>query len=346
MNHYSQFPGESTSPLIVFRYDLRTEELYASGEGLCLSPEPGVMGEAFEAPPGDEDRIEGNEIGGVFRTVSDTGKPAERMIRVRVDGVDAMVRCMLIPEFDRSGRPVSIIGISRDPLQDEPPAGMVEELARKNDLMLKEIHHRVKNNLQIIESLLRLQAGKGTNSGFSVFYEKYMRRVHAIALIQDRMYRTADLTRIDMHDAISRLVADLRGQFPHKRIDVDISCGADAASLDIITAIPCALIINELVCNSLEHAFQGGGGTIVVTLQRQRSDGYDYMLEVGDNGSGLGLAACIDSPGAFGLELVSILVKQLRGNAQIITCRGFWCRIRFPAGVRHVRETAGQAGRL
>jgi two-component sensor histidine kinase len=336
MNAYSQVRG-ATSPLIVFRYDLRTEELYASGEGLCLSPEPDVMGEAHEAPPGNEDRIEGSAIDAVFRTVSDAGKPAERMIRVQVDGVDTMVRCMLIPEFDRSGRPVSIIGISHDPLQDDPPAGMVEELARRNDLMLKEIHHRVKNNLQIIESLLRLQAGKATNSGFSVFYEKYMRRVHAIALIQDRMYRTGDLTRIDMNDAIGRLVADLRCQFPHKRIDVDINCGADAASLDIITAIPCALIINELVCNSLEHAFPGGDGAIVVTLERQQSGGYDYLLEVGDNGSGLGQIAGSDSPGAFGLELVSILVKQLRGSAQVLTCRGFWCRIRFPAGARHVR---------
>jgi two-component sensor histidine kinase len=187
--------------------------------------------------------------------------------------------------------------------------------ATEKDALVREIHHRVKNNLNVIASLLSLQA-EHVNSveDAMVAFEESKNRIYSIARVHESLYGTDNLSAVDMSMYIRELVYDLRTA--HGRDDtVDIRLHVEQIDLGIEMAIPCGIILNELLTNSYRHAFpQQRRGEISVTFSLVSGD--RYQLIVSDDGIGLTAAAAEGSSRSLGMRLVRILVEQLNGTVK------------------------------
>jgi PAS domain S-box-containing protein len=206
---------------------------------------------------------------------------------------------------------------------------------KEKEVLLKEIHHRVKNNMQVISSLLNLQSGRIKNQDILKMFKESQDRIRSMSLIHERLYQSADLAKIDFSHYIRNLANHL---FQSYRIDpeaVVLRTNVKDVSLDINKAIPCGLIINELVSNSLKYAFpevEGSGRKNVkkgeIDIRLSSSDG-KVMLLIKDNGTGLPEDLDIETADSFGLQLVTTLVAQLNGKIDIKRKPGATFKITF-----------------
>jgi hypothetical protein len=187
---------------------------------------------------------------------------------------------------------------------------------REKEVLLKEIHHRVKNNLQIVSSLLYLQITRTEHPGAVSALRESQSRVKSMALIHEKLYRSPDLASIDMGSYTKSLDSDLRNTLRTEAASVRLTLNIENIPLGISEAIPCGLIINELVSNSLKHAFPGGKGG-EVTIQLARADSNCITLSVSDNGVGIPEEMDIRSLPSLGLSLVHSLVEQLGGTLRL-----------------------------
>lgn len=223
-------------------------------------------------------------------------------------------------------------------------SALQEELARRQELtaqlslslqqkeaLLREIHHRVKNNLQVIASLLGLQSQYIQDPKALAVFQEGQARVRAMGLIHEQLYSSGDLTRLD----VAAYVRELAGQLiaascvhPHT---VDLQVEASEVWLGIDTAVPCGLIINELISNALKHAFPADfEGHARVTL-RMWQEGDEVQLTVSDNGIGLPTDLDYRHAETLGLQLVMILTRQLEGTVDLVRESGTTFHIRFPS---------------
>lgn len=204
----------------------------------------------------------------------------------------------------------------------------------EKELLLKEVHHRVKNNMQVISSLLNIQAETAGSEVFANLLGESQQRIKSMALIHENLYQSDNLLEIDFEDYINMLTNSLCRFYavPGVRVQLDVEV-ADIA-LDLETAVPCGLIINELVSNSLKHAFRGhvGNGRISVSFLRS---GCGYLLRVHDDGKGLPAEFSIEKSSSMGMEIVSILTHQLDGELRLIEGTGTTFEIQFPHKVKH-----------
>ncbi len=204
----------------------------------------------------------------------------------------------------------------------------------EKEVLLKEVHHRVKNNLQIISSLLNLQMGQSSDPLLLEGLRESQTRVRAMALIHEKLYQSDDLSKIDMASYISSLTSALITTYRMGLEKVEIKVDSANIYLDLESAIPCGLIINELISNSLKYAFPDDKtGTIHVSLVEP---GYgEYRLLVEDNGVGLPKGFAIENGSSLGLKLVSGLVKQLEGKMKVSNEVGVNFEIRFSRDISH-----------
>lgn len=209
---------------------------------------------------------------------------------------------------------------------------------REKDVLLKEIHHRVKNNMQVIYSLLNLQAKGMDDKAVRAKFEESRDRVNSMALIHEKLYRSADLAHIDFKEYLKSLVRGIADT--HKRHGVAISVDMDPVALDVNVGIPCGLIVNELVSNSLKHAFPDGRtGTIAVGIRI--NSGGDNVLFVEDNGIGFPADLDFRNTSSLGLQLVNGLTGQINGSIRLSRQTGTGLSITFP-GTSNIR--GGQDG--
>jgi PAS domain S-box-containing protein len=202
---------------------------------------------------------------------------------------------------------------------------------REKEILLKEIHHRVKNNLQIISSLLNLQSAHIRDPRALEVFKEGQGRVRSMALIHEKLYQSADLARVDFSEYIRNLAAYLFRSYEVNAGAVTLNVEAEDVLLGVDTAIPCGLIINELVSNSLKHAFPGATrGAINITL---RPDGGERLtLCVSDDGVGLPEGFdLLDTP-SLGLQLVNTLARQLGGEVEVGDGAGARFSITFRKG--------------
>jgi len=197
----------------------------------------------------------------------------------------------------------------------------IKESLKEKEVMLREIHHRVKNNMQIIISLLRLQAREAKSDEASEMFRKSQSRIMTMALIHEKLYRSENLSEIEFGSYIKILIDHLLSSYavnPNKfHLETDIK----NIFLDINRAIPCGLIINELVTNSITHAFpEDKEGSIKVAMSRTEDD--HYMLTVNDDGVGFPEGINIRDARSLGLQLVNDLVLQLHGSIEIERKKG------------------------
>ena len=205
--------------------------------------------------------------------------------------------------------------------------GQALAMLGEKEVLLKEIHHRVKNNLQIISSLLSLQSGSSSEESLAKKFRDSQDRIRTMALIHEKLYQSSDLSHIDFGEYVGSLTGYLSRSYQvggKVRMDLDIP----DISLDIDVAIPCGLIINELVSNSLKYAFpEGQSGKIYISLA-QGTGGYE--LTVGDDGKGLSQGFDFHTSPTLGLLLVNTLVEQLDGTMVLDGIHGTCFRITFP----------------
>ncbi|MGH7529642.1 MAG: sensor histidine kinase [Gemmatimonadales bacterium] len=215
---------------------------------------------------------------------------------------------------DARGMPVMLQGVAFDITEAKRAEEGVRAALREKELLLKEIHHRVKNNLQITSSLLRLQLDRVADGDARLVLRESQDRIHSMALVHELLYRSPDLSRVNFGEYLETLLRHLFRSHgvDVRRISYHVDVPAGDVGLDV--AMPCALIVNELVANSLKHAFPGDrGGTIAVALH-ERPDGYE--LRVRDTGVGMSAAPDPGTAETLGLQLVRTLTEQLGGRLE------------------------------
>lgn len=193
----------------------------------------------------------------------------------------------------------------------------IRESLEEKEVMLKEIHHRVKNNLAVISALLTLQSDYVKDiEAKELFYES-VGRIKTMALIHEKLYQTEMFASIEMGEYIHQLVASIQETYLEKNNQIRFDLECDKTTLDITRAIPCGLIINELLTNACKHAFKGKK-TGVVTLKLKKSSNSDEcLLEVSDNGTGIPDVALTKGNGSLGITIIRGLAGQLNANLNI-----------------------------
>jgi len=216
-------------------------------------------------------------------------------------------------EFKGKSKGLMVVG--RDISERKKAEKRIKNSLKEKEVLLKEIHHRVKNNMQIISSLLSLQEMTLKDKTVQRMFRESQTRIRSMALIHDKLYRSKDLTRIDIGEYIDDLVIDLFRAYDINPTFVTLENKVENIYFEPDTAIPCCLIINELIANSLKHAFPGGKGNITVNLSANNSD--TYTLIIRDNGIGYPESYDYRSAQTLGFQLVPMFVKKLHGTMEI-----------------------------
>jgi two-component sensor histidine kinase len=203
---------------------------------------------------------------------------------------------------------------------------------REKEVLLKEIHHRVKNNLQVISSLLNLQAAHLPEASARNLFSEAQRRVQSIALVHERLYQSKDLSHIGFDEYVHALIENLFYTQDARGRGIDAKLALGSIQLSIDAAIPCGLIVNELVTNSLKYAFpEGRTGTI--SIHMSANDNGRIELQVSDDGVGLPAGFDPRDTASLGLELVFAFAQQLAANVEVLRDHGTGFRFDFPSNV-------------
>jgi PAS domain S-box-containing protein len=220
---------------------------------------------------------------------------------------------------------ISITDITERKLIEQHITKSLEE----KDTLLKEIHHRVKNNMQIISSLLTLQAASLKDKKVSDIFVQCKLRIQSMALVHEKLYQTEDLANINLRVYIKSLVHSIFDSYGKDREKIMSQFDIGEITLDIDTAIPLGLIINELVSNSLKYAFsENGAGEIGIFLHESGEE--SFMMKVRDNGIGFPENIDFRKTDTLGLQLVTILTEtQLHGRVELYRNKGTEFRISF-----------------
>lgn len=219
-----------------------------------------------------------------------------------------IVFILLVYNFQIKRKSIRLLHAKNEEL-NKLNAIIVDSLKEK-DILLKEIHHRVKNNLQLVMSLLNIQAQDSQNISIEDFLEKGQSRIATMSLIHQNLYLSDNFAHIDFQTYLETLVSNIKSTFNENKVAIAIDTHGNKFDLD--TAIPLGLIINEIVCNALKHAFpEDMEGQIQIAIQKKESNFFE--LVIGDNGIG---TAITKKSNSIGLELVSLLVMQLRGKIE------------------------------
>jgi len=203
----------------------------------------------------------------------------------------------------------------------------------EKEILLKEVHHRVKNNLQLITSMLKLQSRTLNDPGAIEMLQESQNRIRSMAIVHEKLYSTGDMVNVDFSDYIRTITSFLFQTHEHASGGVDLVLDVERVHLKLDTAIPCGLIVNELVTNSLKHAFpktRGKStkkGKIEVSLKEKKDQ---MVMVVKDNGVGIKKGFDPKSANSLGLKIVENLSKQLDGQLSINRRGGTRFMLTFP----------------
>jgi len=259
----------------------------------------------------------------------------------RKDGTNITVETVTSLIKSHDGAITGYVAIIRDITERKRSEEQIKASLQEKEVMLKEIHHRVKNNMQVISSLLKLQSRHIKNKEALEMFKESQSRLRLMALIHEKLYKYKDLARIDSVEYIRSLTGYLLHTYSMSPSLIRLNTDIKDVFLAINTAIPCGLIINELVSNAIKHAFQDGkGGEINIALHHINKNKLELI--VSDNGIGIPKDMDFRNTESIGMQLVITLVAQLKGTIELDTCPssllvgsrrasvGTAFRIRFP----------------
>jgi two-component sensor histidine kinase len=205
-----------------------------------------------------------------------------------------------------------------------------EAALKQKDMLVKEIHHRVKNNLQIVSSLLSLQSGYNPDPLVKEMIADSQQRIQSMALIHEILYQSRDSGSINMADYLRTLAAHLLRSYRTDDTQITLTLSVDQILLDVDTAIPCGLLLNELISNCLKHAFPDRRkGEVSIVLHADPSD--QVTLTIRDDGIGFPADLDFRNSNTLGLQLVTGLVEQLQGTITMARHVGCAFTITFSA---------------
>ncbi|MFC4096316.1 sensor histidine kinase [Euzebyella saccharophila] len=193
----------------------------------------------------------------------------------------------------------------------------IESQLRERDTLIKEIHHRVKNNLQVVASLLSLQSSFIEDESIKVLFRYSQYRINSMGMVHEMLYKSGDLSRIDYKEYVTELVNALIQSMKGRGTNIKLKTEIDNIHLNLDTSIPLGLIVNEIVTNSLKYGFANENeGTIFIKLKRIESSNHNYKLIVSDDGVGFPDTINFRNTKSLGLKLIHKLTLQLRGNIE------------------------------
>ncbi len=258
----------------------------------------------------------------ILRTLNEDGKFKEHEVdMLKKDGT------ILNVLVSASSNGETISGMTMDITDKRKTQNQIKRSLKVKDMLLKEIHHRVKNNLMVISSLLSLQSRYIKDEASKSIFKDSQNRARSMALTHELLYQSSDLKRINFGSYVNKLTSELFSVYvtdPNKiKLDMDI----DDVMLDINTAIPLGLIVNELVSNSMKHAFPNNKeGNIVIKF---KLDDGNYSMIVSDNGVGFPQDYNIQNSDSLGLKIVNSLTEQIDGEIKIEISNGTKFIIKF-----------------
>lgn len=234
-----------------------------------------------------------------------------------------------ISKFDFNGQTMFTV-ILRDVTQRMLAEEKIRTSLREKEALLKEIHHRVKNNLQVVSSLLGLQSRTVSDEQMRKKFQESQNRIHSMALLHESLYQSENLSQIDFPDYIRQLAAHLFHSYGVAPERIHLRTDLDKLFLHLDAAVPCGLIINELISNSLKYAFPGGRTGEVRIELHEHGEGMARLV-VADNGVGLRSDVDWTTARSLGLRLVRSLAEQLGAKIEVSAVSGTEVRLTFSA---------------
>jgi PAS domain S-box-containing protein len=305
---------------MIFSVDRSGVFLTAGGKRLGeygLSPE-NIIGKSLAEIFGEEDAAAYQEP---HARVFESGQALSYEHTFEFNGINRADWTVVYPIRDSSGNVCEVGVLCRDITKRKRADERIQATLREKEVLISEIHHRVKNNLQIICSLLRLQEGKVSDPRVREMFRESRSRIFSMAGVHDQLYRSGDLAHIDFDAYLFRLLDHQVANCGVPDRGIRLERNLEPLTLDIHQAIPCGLIVNELVSNAYKHAFpREGGGRIQIRLRRDTMGRIE--LTVFDNGIGFPEKIDIEKPTTLGLQLVCDLARQLQADTRVERRKG------------------------
>jgi PAS domain S-box-containing protein len=245
----------------------------------------------------------------------------------RKDGARFPVEITVSPLVE-AGKVVGGVMAFRDITARKRAEELIQTSLREKEVLLKEIHHRVKNNLQVISSLVDLQADALKEPALRGVFADMRDRVRSMALVHEKLYQSESLARVEFAEYARSLLNSLWRAHADSAATVHLKLDLRPVSLSVITAIPCGLVLNELVTNALKHAFRGRSGN-ELTVELKAGPGGRVCLRVRDNGAGLPAGLDWRQSRSLGLRLVQMLARQLGGALEVSVDAGTEFQVTF-----------------
>jgi two-component sensor histidine kinase/DNA-binding response OmpR family regulator len=247
---------------------------------------------------------------------------------IRPDGTIRIISSKGEVITDTNGKPLRIVGTEQDITEHKISEEKIKSSLKEKEILLQEIHHRVKNNLQVISSLLRLQSRFIKDQNSIDIFKETQNRVRSITILHEKLYQSDNLAKIKIDEYVKILAEDLMYFYELEESNINMILDIEDVPLNIETAIPCGLLINEMVANSLKYAFPNQkDGEIKIELHSNNED--QFNLTVSDNGVGIPDEINPENAETFGMQLVKYLTKQLKGTIELDNNNGTKYQLKF-----------------
>ncbi len=230
------------------------------------------------------------------------------------------------PIFDTEGNVAEISLVAHDISEKKKASIEIEESLKEKEVLLKEIHHRVKNNLQVISSILNLQSSFVQDEKTLSILQESRNRIRSMAIIHENLYKTEDFSTIKFGEYLQNLTANLIASY---RISGEVRLVAGINNVDLVLdqAIPCGLLVNEIITNALKYAWDNEKDRVIsIKLSQKKAQ---VVLEISDNGKGLPRPFREMNSDTLGLQLIITLAEQLDGDLSVDIRKGTKYLLKF-----------------